>query len=450
MADGAPTSMLALMGVAAIVLGLRAPLYYLFLAGFLVVAFPYDYEWHVAGIQFDPLDVTFGGLAFGMLARPRERQAMLQRPIPYRGTWVALMVLVSFAYLVAPVNADYLGNPIGVVYQLYRYCWRPLLYYALTFMLLDDREKYERALIAAILGGALCALEAIPQGLGGYDAVGPYRTKNALAGALVMPFLLSLSGLLREKRRYPWLCYAAAAAVLARGLLLANSRGAWAAVFAAVGFTLAWLYLSGHARALALRVTLVGLALLIAIPIAKPDILERPTIKSMLSVSKGTEDENMQWRMQTRWPYFIRKAQDNFWFGVGTDVDTGVATEMSTPHNAFLAMAVTSGVPSVILFLVLVVRGARRGFRLFRRGRDEWQRLVGLSVCACIIALFVHSMVDQTLRMIFAQSVMWILVAGGIAIARKPDMFLAIPAPAPTNATDVVASPSGLETVTAR
>jgi hypothetical protein len=113
-----PASLLALMllVIAALVF-LARPYALLLLALLTVVIRPGD--WSIAGIRLDPLDLCFFGVAASAIVKPGSVPSF--RRVPYLWLWFALGVLVSIAYLVAPMNARYLTDPARIAYQLYRY-----------------------------------------------------------------------------------------------------------------------------------------------------------------------------------------------------------------------------------------------------------------------------------------------------------------------------------------
>ncbi|MFQ5668691.1 MAG: O-antigen ligase family protein, partial [Candidatus Binatia bacterium] len=345
--------------------------------------------------------------------------------LPYMKTWLLLGLLVSLAYLYAPLDRAYLTSPVAPASQLYRYCWRPILFYPLAILLLTDRKKLDTALLVIVLAGVACAVSAFSQGYSGAEATGPFVTKNQLGGALIIPILLAVSALFYAEARWLWRLYAVSAAVIARGLLFAGSRGAFVAVLGGATFFVGWLLTTSSGRAKTLRFAVAG-ALLVALAVTmKPDLWERPTVRHLLTTRQGMHNANMQWRLQERWPYFWERALSNFWLGTGTDVDTTLGDSAVTPHNGYLGIAVVSGVPSLVLVLVLALQGVWNGVKIFRRGQDSWQRSRGLALAAAIVGILIHNIVDETFRLPFAGNVFWICVAATAALTKQPASFLA-------------------------
>ncbi len=411
-----------------VVLAIQVPPYAMLLLTLATVLYPAG--WQIASVHIDIVDLMLAGIALSLLVvHPGMLRQARRRKLPYAGLWIALGVLQSAAYLAAPLNQEHLTSPVAAAYQLYRYCWRPILFFPLAVWLIDDRRKLEHAMIAIVAIGGACAFMAFRQGFSGDEATGPFVTKNILGGALITPFILAVSAALYTRGRWSWRFYAASILLIGRGFLFAGSRGAFVAVLGGLAWFFGQLFLSRQGRSKALRFALAGGALGLLVIAAKPDVFERPTVKHILTASEGMEEANMQWRMQERWPHFWRIATDNFWLGTGTDVDP-TFEECPTPHNGYLGVALISGFPSLIALTGLALLGIGNGVHAFRRGRDEWQRQVGLALSAAIIGIIIHNLVDETFRLPFAMNALWLLTAATAMLARRASAFLPAPAPA--------------------
>ncbi|HXQ21246.1 MAG TPA: O-antigen ligase family protein [Candidatus Acidoferrales bacterium] len=464
-ASGLPFGLLFVCIPVTLALALWAPPCVLLFLALITVAYPG--EWQLAGVHLDINDLLLAGMVVGLL-RPRIATAAPPRRVPYLVLWLALGVLRSVAYYLAPVNQahlnqssyainqDYLVAVAGIGYQIYRYCWRLILFYPLTIWLLDDRRKFqagplsgvftalagwlrgdrkklEALLLVIVLSGAACAAMTLPQGFAGDEATGPFLQKNILGGALVMPFLLALWGTYYAPSRRQRCLYAVSLLLIARALLFAGSRGAFVAILGSVGFLLFWFLSTAHGRSRILRVVGVGAFLGIVMLGLKPDLFERPSVQVFFSIKEGAQADTLQWRMRERWPYFWQKAMDNFWLGIGTDVDPSLGDSCITPHNGYLGMAVVSGIPSVIITVLLALLGLWNGMRAFLRSRDRWQSTAGLAMAAALVGLLVHNMVDETIRISFAEEVLWITTAAAATLGKRPLGLLPMAAGAPSS-----------------
>lgn len=427
------TNLIFLFVPAAFALALWAPPYVLLFAGVALAAVPGG--WQLGGVHVDPTDLVIAGLALSLGVRPRAWGKPRRRPVPYLRGWVGLGMILSVAYLVAPINQEFFSSPVAVAYQLYRYCWRPILFYPLAVWLLRDRKSLEWAFVSIVLVADICSLQAWSQSFSGFEATGPFFSKNQLGGALITPCLIALSGTLYAEWRWGRRFYAVSLALIARGLLSASSRGAFMSVFAGGVFALCWLLRASYARSKIIRLAAAGMVLGLVVLAMKPDLLQRPAVQRLLTTSEGTDDENFKWRQEQRWPIFWQKVVDSPWLGTGTDTDFSLGTSANTPHNGYLAIAVVSGVPSLIIFVSFVILAISNGVLLFRRGKDRWETATGIAIGAAMVGLLVHNVVDQTFTIAFPATVFWVLVAVATAMARRPADYLPEGRVVPTKGT---------------
>ncbi len=71
---------------------------------------------------------------------------------------------------------------------------------------------------------------AFQQGYSGDEATGPFLSKNALGGALIIPLITGSGRRASARGRWLWRFYAVSILVIGRGFLFAGSRGAFMAV----------------------------------------------------------------------------------------------------------------------------------------------------------------------------------------------------------------------------
>ncbi len=225
-----PTVLVAVSAVA-FPLALTAPLYSLLLLDVLLV--PFQGQTQIGGVLLDPSDVIFAALTFGILVRKRLTFREVRKQVPFFGVWITLGLLMSVAYLTADKYQEHLTAIHRIIYQVYRFGWKPILFYPLAALFLNSIKGTRHALTAVVLAGNICALMALPQGLRGVKAVGPFGSGNSLGAALVVPFVICFGSIILEtSRRSRWF-YGLSLLLLGRVLLWAGSRGATAG--AAVG-----------------------------------------------------------------------------------------------------------------------------------------------------------------------------------------------------------------------
>jgi len=364
--------------------------------------------------------MAFAALMLGLIVRRWSREhSAVPRVIPYLWLWVAYGLLGSLAYLNGPENQGNLTSPAAVVYQLYRYGWKHILYYPLAALLLVEERCRTLVLVAVLIGADVCALEAISQGYSGLVVQGPFGEKNTLAAVMLIPMVLTLLEILApsSQRSRLFYLYLASAGLTARALLISGSRSAFIASVVACG-----VFLWGAARIRAVRPRVVHMAIVMASLIAfmvawNPDLRSRPALARTLSVSTG--DETLRWRLEERWPYFWAKALKRPWLGWGTDVDLSLGKAANTSHNGFLALAVKRGFPPALVFVALMLLGLRDGMRTYGSAESPKKRLLGLAVGASVVGLIVHNTVEDSFSIPFVSSSYWTLLAIGAIEARK-------------------------------
>lgn len=365
-------------------------------------------EWEVGGTKIDIGDVAIGGLfllmLFGGVYRSPKR-------IPFLWAWVLLGIVRSISYLNAPLSQDYLSDPLAVSYQIYRYGWKPILYYPIVFLLLKDREQVRMAFGFAIASACLFGLQGMQEGINGKEAKGPFSSKNAFGGALLLPLVFSFGGLITAKDWLRRALYGGAFLLLVRVILLSASRGALVGMVIGLGIYGAGMMFTAEGRQWVARLALAGIVGAGLLVVAKPNILESPAIAHMMTTSDGAEDQNLKWRMELRWPHFLERLQKRPWFGFGTDVDLKLGTWGNTPHNGYLSLAVTFGVPALLIYLLFLGYGAITSLRLFFGGRDPTDRSFGLVALAGIAAISVHNIIDAILLIGYTANVWWMIVA---------------------------------------
>jgi O-Antigen ligase len=443
--------LVALVGL----LALAAPFQTLLMLDLALVFLPG--QWLVGGVRIDPGDLAIAGVVLAILVRGRFGGA---RPLP-RGAlvlWLALGAMLCAAYMVAPGNQAILTGPGRIAYQLYRYCWKPILYFPLAALLLGEAPRAWMVLDAAVLGGDVCAALALPEGWRGLRAQGPFDSPNTLGAVLVVPMLVAVAGLLSsEHGRTRRLLHLASLLLLGRVMLYSGSRGALMAVCLGTAMLL-WQAMRREAGRLRLwRLAPWVLAAMATAIAVRPSLLEGPNIQRFLTIAHPMEEDTFQWRMKERWPHFWAMVEAHPWVGVGTYVDPTLGTTGNTPHNGYIAIAAMSGLPALGLYLVLGGLALHRTLRRLRRsrrrappaaaapaapaagksggasGRPPWPRAVPAAArrgtaaaaetdwlldavtAAAIAGLLVHNFDDTVVLLPALSKVFWLLI--GLALA---------------------------------
>lgn len=407
-----------LVVLALIALGLAgfAPLYSLLLFDLTLV--PVLGFWVIGGIRFDPGDLVFGCIVVGLLTRVSLSPFEIARKTPYFLAWLLLGTFMTLSYVNSPVNAHNLTDPVRVAYQVYRYCWKPLLYYPLCLLLVRDLKQARHVWTAILIGGNLCAIQAVWQGyIGRSVPSGPFETGNTLAAALLVPSIVAVSGLVFPTSRAHWIFSTASSLLIARAVLFSGSRGGMVAMMAGAGALGLFALWTTVGRRRILKLVPVGVLSLLTLIAVRPDVVDRPTVQHAFSLFEGTRAANMQWRMNHRWPHFIRIAVANPVIGTGTYTDTTLSKDANTPHNGYIALAVKYGFPVLVLLLYFILRLMLNCLSAFRRATSFDERIFYLTLAAATLGLAIHNLVETTFADNLILKYFWLFCA--FAAARR-------------------------------
>ncbi len=408
------TPLLGIFATTALGLAAVAPLYALVL--FDLTLAPIVGYWVLGAIRIDPSDLILGCLALGLLLRASFSPIDVIRRLPYFIPWLAMGVFITLSYVYSPDNSHNLTDPVRIVYQVYRYCWKPLLFYPICLLLLSELRQARNAWLAILVGADLCAAHGVWQGYNGFhEPPGPFETGNELAAVLVVPIVVAVSGLLFPASRLQWLFSGASVVLIARAILFSASRGGMVSAIVGSGVLAGLAMFTSVGRNRILKMVPVGIISVVALFALRPDLLDRPTIRHAFTLFEGTRTANVQWRMTERWPHFFRIAVDNPIVGTGSYVDASLGDDANTPHNGYLALAVKYGFPVLGLYLFFILRLLLNCRRAFRRSSQVDERLFYLTLAAAILGLATHNIVETTLVNSVIQKYFWMFCALGAA-----------------------------------
>jgi hypothetical protein len=389
-----------------------APLHWLIGLNFLLLV--QQDTWSLGGVLFDASDVGFAILGVAIFVRGLPPGSSLKMTRPRLLAWFALAALLGASYSVSPDGAPHMTGFGRIAYQLYRYGVKPVLLYPIACALVNAPWKLDQMFTCMIVAADVFAVMTLPQGYSGRYGTGPFQTKNELAAALIIPVVLVFIDLLSRRRMTLSLL---SVPLLVRGVLFASSRGAFAGI--AVGMAAAVLLLErGRVR---VRLGTLAAAIVVTSTLAllvKPDLFERPTIvRVMTTVDPG--QDTLVWRFTERWPYFTHRAWQKPWLGWGTDVDEDLGKSANTPHNGFLALAVSYGFPVLGLYLLFPFLAFRDAWRASARGPDREDRIRAAKIGAAVACILTHNIVDTVVVARFVGSALWIFVAGAAMLAAR-------------------------------
>lgn len=388
-----------------------------------VALIPFSLTWGLGGDQSRPgSEVSLGSsdVLIALLVAGLFPQLGLVvryvRAMPYRLTWLAYVTLVCIAYLVAPTNQQYFNSALGVAYQLYRYCCKWPLAYIIVGMF--ARPLMARGALPLVLTASTdcAAVIAIQQGFQGLRASGPFGHPNELGAFLLVPLFLAGSSFFMEKGRGLRLFYLLSALLQLRAFMFTESRGAWLS-FAAGSLVAALLLARSKRGRRVLGSMCAGVfGILVLVPLIKPDFAKTEFAQRVFSLHDPTEAGTFEWR-EERWKHFLPMVLANPLLGVGECEDRSLTDETArTPHNGYMARALVSGIPAMLILVCFGVHAVRRAVRRFGRVSDPAAKAMALATACGLFSLAVHNFVDSSIEFNPVMKLFWVLV--GLSVSR--------------------------------
>jgi O-antigen ligase len=194
-------------------------------------------------------------------------------------------------------------------------------------------------------------------------------------------------------------------------LFQTNSRGATLGFFASLSFFVGFLiYYNFKPGKIQYLITIILIFLVLITPFVLPNRL--------ISKFDNLKDVYGHTSLKTRivmWQASLYMIKNNPILGVGVGnyqpnyleyIDSVSEVELPSnqrkhdhPHNMFLFIAAEQGIPSLLLFLIMVFIAIRISlFNIFNHKRFTLENLLGIILLSMIIVFMVHSMVDSTAR----------------------------------------------------
>ncbi len=395
-----------------------APLYVLLLLALVCSALPF--EWLVGGTQVGPEDIALLFLIPLLLVRARGSLLVAWRGLPYRRTWLLLVILSAVAYSTAPTSHQYFTTLPATAYQILRYSIRELMFYPLAAFLLVDKSKVTRALVAVLLVVDCSALLSVWQGWQDVTAHGLFD-RNVTGSVYLLAFLSCLVAILSVRTALSRMFILASLLLMLRALLFAGSRGSWAGIAAGSSFLLFFLVRTGPWRRRLVRWSGAALVAVLLTLVVKPDLFDRPNVQRLLTLSAPMQEDTFNWRREVAWPHFWNLALQNPWLGRGVAYDLSLGQDTNTPHNSYLAIAVSRGFPVLALYLFFSIATIAAGLAMFRKARDDWFGPVGLVGASFLVGIWLNGVVDTLLEVPFTLSVLWMVQ--GVVLARASELW---------------------------
>ncbi len=283
----------------------------------------------------------------------------------------------------------------------------PFGLYALTRRMVRDPRTLKTMLAFMLVAVTIATLLAIRESMGrhgnfDHSRAGGIANHPNLLGAFFVYYMFLFAGLFldapKQLKSWGWL---ALFLLCARGVMVTFSRGAYFACAAGCLAMCWWRSKKLFAVAIALAaVVLLNPALLPAgiryrlhMTVAKPshEFSQSGDITAHLETSAAARIEI--------WRGALRMIQDHPWWGVGYGAFTSFLAHYTqgrigymNAHNSFLMVAAEMGLPTVVVFIILLGLIGAAARRLYRQTSDRLLKAMALGVLAGLPALIVANL----------------------------------------------------------
>ncbi len=301
-----------------------------------------------------------------------------------------------------------------------------VLFFYVTFQLLDTEIKWRSALLSFLFVGAFVGLYGIYQNFAGVSSTASWVDKemfnnikvrvystfdnpNVLGEFLVMMIPLSLAVIWKSKTHGQKFLCTALFFCLGACMIFTWSRGAWLGMMLA---TVLFLLIMDK-RWWALVV--IGLLMV-------PVLLgtDNPIADRILSIG-NTKDTSTAYRVSI-WQASLHMIRDFGVSGIGMGSD---AFSMIYPryalaganfalhsHNLFLQILVESGIVGIVSFLAMVIAFVRRSFSLaVYQKRSKFSSALCIAICAGVLGFLFQGLTDNVWYNYKMVLIFWIMLA---------------------------------------
>jgi O-antigen ligase len=359
------------------------------------------------------LGIMLVGVALGVLRR--------RQPLPPKTPWTRLLVIYGvFTFVSLCLGALFLGTAFPIFGEERFEFWQGYMLMPGLLLLVAAVEPTRRQMAAMVVVMCLSCLmldRSFASEISGRDFskfsnelrdVGGnmgYAGTNGL-GAFEAQFTMLLLALAAfERRRLLRLGYYALSVFSMFCLMYSLSRGAYLALFAGC------LFLGAVKQRKLLLLTAAFLLTWTAI--VPPAVTERVT----MTRQDGELDHSAGTRL-TIWEDAVELVDANILTGTGFNTYAYMhrVDKYEDTHNFFLKVLVETGVAGLLLFLWLVVKMFRTGYRLFRQAEDPFFAALGLGLAGWMIAAVAANCFGDRWTYFQVAGYMWVL-AGLVARA---------------------------------
>ncbi len=286
---------------------------------------------------------------------------------------------------------------------------RYLFFFYISFIIIKDKDKLRKHLNILVYGNLTFAfLGILIKLIDGRNYMAGNGTGTVAAFNILMFTALLLN---KENKNYQIVLYLSGTGSFIYILFQTNSRGAvlgfFAALFIFIGFLV---YYNFKSSKMQYFITILLIILVMITPYLLPDRL--------MSKFDNLKDVSANNSLKTRvvmWESSLYMIKNNPILGVGVgnyqpnylDYIDNVSSRNLTagsrkhdhPHNMFLFIAAEQGIPSLLLFLIMIFISVKISlFNIYNYPEFSLENLMGIASLSMFIVFIVHSMVDTTAR----------------------------------------------------
>jgi len=286
---------------------------------------------------------------------------------------------------------------------------RYLFFFYISFIIIKDKDKLRKHLNILVYGNLTFAfLGILIKLIDGRNYMAGNGTGTVAAFNVLMFTALLLN---KENKNYQKVLYLSGTGSFIYILFQTNSRGAvlgfFAALFIFIGFLVYYNFKSSKMKYF---ITILLIILVMITPYLLPDRL--------MNKFDNLRNINANNSLKTRvvmWESSLYMIKNNPILGVGVGnfqpnylnyIDNVSSKNLSAgsrkhdhPHNLFLLIAAEQGVPSLLLFLIMIFISVKISlFNIYNYPKFSFDNLMGIASLSMFIVFIVHSMVDTTAR----------------------------------------------------
>ena len=286
---------------------------------------------------------------------------------------------------------------------------RYLFFFYLTFSLLKKEDMISKYLNILLYGNLTFAFLGIL--IKYINGTNHMRGNGTGSVAAFNVFLFTALLFDKKTNKYKKILYLFGTISFSYILFQTTSRGAvlgfLAALLVFAGFLIYYNFDSQKAKSIA---TIILIFFILITPFLMPDRL----INKFGNLRNVYEHNSLKTRI-VMWESSIHMIKNNPILGVGVgnyqphylDYIDNVSNEDLTagsrehdhPHNMFLFIAAEQGMPSLILFIIMIFIAIKISlFNIYKYERFSFSNLIGIASLSMFIVFIVHSMVDSTAR----------------------------------------------------